>query len=205
MRHLPKNNRGWKIRADRGQGSWDEHFHGPKINIWFSLEGKHPLEARYHPGLCWKLGRITEQQSREGSGNDTKLSSSSHSRAGKTDGGDLQSGLFLLFFSGQGVALSRQQVSHVRRGAGEFRQLVKAHRNPQVTVAWQRGEPTLMGIDFYRRAIELQEKYRKPGMKFENTIQTNGTLLDDEWCQFFKENNFLIERVLKFNLISQLG
>lgn len=50
-----------------------------------------------------------------------------------------------------------------------------------------------MGIDFYRRAIELQEKYRKPGMKFENTIQTNGTLLDDEWCQFFKENNFLIE------------
>jgi len=62
-----------------------------------------------------------------------------------------------------------------------------------------------MGIDFYRRAIELQEKYRKPGMKFENTIQTNGTLLDDEWCQFFKENNFLIERVLKFNLISQLG
>lgn len=73
------------------------------------------------------------------------------------------------------------------------RQLVKAHRNPQVTVAWQGGEPTLMGIDFYRRAIELQEKYRKPGMKFENTIQTNGTLLDDEWCQFFKENNFLIE------------
>lgn len=73
------------------------------------------------------------------------------------------------------------------------RQLVKAHRNPQVTVAWQGGEPTLMGIGFYRRAIELQEKYRKPGMKFENTIQTNGTLLDDEWCQFFKENNFLIE------------
>lgn len=73
-----------------------------------------------------------------------------------------------------------------------IRQLVKVHRNPQVTVAWQRGEPMLMGIDFYRRAIELQEKYRKPGMKFENTIQTNGTLLDDEWCQFFKENNFLI-------------
>lgn len=73
-----------------------------------------------------------------------------------------------------------------------IRQLIEAHRSQQVTVAWQGGEPTLMGIDFYRRAIELQEKYRKPGMMFENTMQTNGTLLDDEWCRFFKENNFLI-------------
>jgi uncharacterized protein len=73
-----------------------------------------------------------------------------------------------------------------------IRQLIAAHRSPQVTVAWQGGEPTLMGIDFYRRAIELQEKYRKPGMTFENTMQTNGTLLNDEWCRFFKENNFLI-------------
>lgn len=73
-----------------------------------------------------------------------------------------------------------------------IRQLIAAHRVPQVTVAWQGGEPTLMEIDFYRRAIELQEKYKKPGMTFENTMQTNGTLLDDEWCRFFKENNFLI-------------
>jgi uncharacterized protein len=73
-----------------------------------------------------------------------------------------------------------------------IRQLIAAHSSPQVTVAWQGGEPTLMGIDFYRRAIELQEKYRKPGMVFENTMQTNGTLLDDEWCRFFNENNFLI-------------
>ena len=73
-----------------------------------------------------------------------------------------------------------------------IQQLVKAHSSLQVTVAWQGGEPTLMGIDFYRRAIELQERYRKPGMTFENTIQTNGTLLNDEWCQFFKENNFLV-------------
>ena len=73
-----------------------------------------------------------------------------------------------------------------------IRQLIAAHRSPQVTVAWQGGEPTLMGIDFYRRAVELQKKYGKPGMTFENTMQTNGTLLDDEWCRFFKENNFLI-------------
>jgi len=73
-----------------------------------------------------------------------------------------------------------------------IRQLIKTHRSNQVTVAWQGGEPTLMGVDFYRRAIEYQEKYCRPGMSFENTMQTNGTLLDDEWCQFFKENNFLI-------------
>ena len=73
-----------------------------------------------------------------------------------------------------------------------IRQLIETHRSNQVTVAWQGGEPTLMGVDFYRRAIEYQEKYRRPGMTFENTMQTNGTLLNDEWCQFFKENNFLI-------------
>jgi uncharacterized protein len=49
-----------------------------------------------------------------------------------------------------------------------------------------------MGVDFYRRAIALQEKHRRPGMTFENTLQTNGTLLNDEWCEFFRENNFLI-------------
>jgi uncharacterized protein len=73
-----------------------------------------------------------------------------------------------------------------------IQQLIAAHRTQQVTVAWQRGEPTLMGIKFYRGAIELQEQYKKPGMTFENTMQTNGTLLDDKWCRFFKENNFLV-------------
>lgn len=71
-------------------------------------------------------------------------------------------------------------------------QLIEAHRTNTVTVAWQGGEPTLMGVDFYRRAIALQEKYRRPGMKFENTLQTNGTLLNDEWCEFFRKNNYLI-------------
>jgi uncharacterized protein len=73
-----------------------------------------------------------------------------------------------------------------------IRQLIEAHRTLQVTVAWQGGEPTLMGVDFYRKAIAYQEKYRKPGMEFENTMQTNGTLLDDAWCEFFKENDYLI-------------
>jgi uncharacterized protein len=73
-----------------------------------------------------------------------------------------------------------------------IQQLIESHRSSEVTVAWQGGEPTLMGVDFYRKAIEFQDKYRQPGMTFENTMQTNGTLLDDEWCQFFKENNYLI-------------
>ena len=73
-----------------------------------------------------------------------------------------------------------------------IRQLFEAHRVPQVTVAWQGGEPTLMGLDFFRRSIELQKKYARPGTRIENTFQTNGILLDDDWCRFFHENNFLI-------------
>jgi uncharacterized protein len=73
-----------------------------------------------------------------------------------------------------------------------IQQLIEAHGGNQVTVAWQGGEPTLMGLEFYRRAIALQKKHARPGMVFENTLQTNGTLLDDEWCEFFEENNYLI-------------
>jgi uncharacterized protein len=73
-----------------------------------------------------------------------------------------------------------------------IKQLLEAHRVPQVTVAWQGGEPTLMGLDFFRRSLELQEKYRRPGTVIENTFQTNGVLLDEEWCRFFRENGFLI-------------
>lgn len=73
-----------------------------------------------------------------------------------------------------------------------IRQLIESHRAPEVTVAWQGGEPTLMGVDFYRRAVALEEQYATPGMTIQNTMQTNGTLLTDEWCEFFREHNFLI-------------
>ena len=73
-----------------------------------------------------------------------------------------------------------------------IRQLLEAHDVPSVTIAWQGGEPTLMGLDFFRRSMELQKKYQKPRTRIENTFQTNGILLDDEWCRFFHENNFLI-------------
>jgi uncharacterized protein len=72
-----------------------------------------------------------------------------------------------------------------------IRQLVESQ--PQsVTIAWQGGEPTLMGLDFFRRSVTLVEKYRKPGQRVEHTIQTNGTRLDDAWCEFFKQHGFLV-------------
>lgn len=73
-----------------------------------------------------------------------------------------------------------------------IRQLFEAHQVPRVTVAWQGGEPTLMGLNFFRRSVALQEHYAKPGTQVENTFQTNGILLDDGWCKFLHENNFLV-------------
>jgi uncharacterized protein len=73
-----------------------------------------------------------------------------------------------------------------------IRQTIEAHRIPEVTFAWQGGEPTIPGIDFFKKAISFQETYCRPGMVIHNTIQTNGVLLDDEWCKFFKEYRFLV-------------
>jgi uncharacterized protein len=74
-----------------------------------------------------------------------------------------------------------------------IRQLLAAHaRAPEVIVAWQGGEPTMMGLDFFRRSIELERAYARPGQRVLNTIQTNGTLLDDEWGAFLREHDFLV-------------
>jgi uncharacterized protein len=73
-----------------------------------------------------------------------------------------------------------------------IRQLLDSHRTPEVTVAWQGGEPTLMKLEFFERAVALVEKYRKPGQTIQQTFQTNGILLDDAWCAFFKKHNFLV-------------
>ena len=79
-----------------------------------------------------------------------------------------------------------------RRSRAYIRQLLESHRTPEVTVAWQGGEPTLMKLEFFERAVELVEKYRKPGQAVQQTFQTNGLLLDDAWCAFFKKHNFLV-------------
>ncbi len=62
----------------------------------------------------------------------------------------------------------------------------------EIDFAFQGGEPTLMGIDFFRRAVDLQAKYTPSGKRVHNSLQTNGVLLDDQWCQFFKEHDFLV-------------
>jgi len=71
-------------------------------------------------------------------------------------------------------------------------QTIAAQSEPFVTIAWQGGEPTLMGLDFYRRTLEVEREALPPGWRVERTIQTNGTLLDDRWAEFFAANEVLV-------------
>jgi uncharacterized protein len=73
-----------------------------------------------------------------------------------------------------------------------IRQQCESQAGPEATIAWQGGEPTLMGLEFFRRAVELAERYRRPDQTVQWTIQTNGTLLDDDWGAFFKAHRFLV-------------
>ncbi len=70
-------------------------------------------------------------------------------------------------------------------------QYINTQKAPVVTFAWQGGEPTLLGLDFFRKVVDLQKKYAN-GKTIQNAFQTNGVKLDDEWCRFFLENNFLV-------------
>ena len=74
-----------------------------------------------------------------------------------------------------------------------LRQLIEAHAGvPEVTIAWQGGEPTLMGLDFFRRSVEIAGRHLLPGQRAVHTIQTNGTKLDAEWAEFFRAHDFLV-------------
>src|SRR5208337_974098 len=70
-------------------------------------------------------------------------------------------------------------------------QFITAQDAPAISFAWQGGEPTLLGVDFFRKVIAIQKKYAN-GKKIENAFQTNGVLLDDRWGEFLAENHFLI-------------
>ncbi len=72
------------------------------------------------------------------------------------------------------------------------KQYIEAQHVPEVTFVWQGGEPTLLGLEYYRTALSLQQKFRKPGVTIRNSLQTNGTLINEEWAQFFKDNEFLV-------------
>ncbi|MFZ5787836.1 MAG: anaerobic sulfatase maturase [Acidobacteriota bacterium] len=73
-----------------------------------------------------------------------------------------------------------------------IRQYIEAQTGDQVVFSWQGGEPTLLGLDFFRRVVALQARYRKPGQEVANDLQTNGTLLDPEWAGFLKQHGFLV-------------
>jgi uncharacterized protein len=72
------------------------------------------------------------------------------------------------------------------------RQYIELQSVPEVTFAWQGGEPTLMGLSFFERAVQLQKRYQRHDLTVNNTLQTNGIMLNDKWCRFFREHNFLI-------------
>lgn len=72
-----------------------------------------------------------------------------------------------------------------------IKKYIQAQDIPEIQFVWQGGEPTLLGIPYYRKIIDYQKKYAN-GKKIINSIQTNGVLLDEQWCQFLKANDFLV-------------
>ena len=72
-----------------------------------------------------------------------------------------------------------------------IREFIQSQSSPEVLFAWQGGEPTLLGVDFFRRVVALQREY-SDGRPIQNAFQTNGTLLNDEWCEFLANHGFLV-------------
>ena len=84
---------------------------------------------------------------------------------------------------------------HRRMSEATLRQMVASYfSRPQAeyTFAWQGGEPTLMGLDFYKKAVQIQNELKPPSSMVQNVLQTNGTLLNDEWAKFLHDNHFLV-------------
>lgn len=73
-----------------------------------------------------------------------------------------------------------------------IRQTLESQPGADIVFHWQGGEPTLAGLDFYREVVALQLRYRRPSQRVGNNLQTNGTLLDDEWAAFLAEHEFLV-------------
>ncbi|CAK1716003.1 Anaerobic sulfatase-maturating enzyme homolog AslB [Vibrio crassostreae] len=98
--------------------------------------------------------------------------------------------------------LSKEELLADRLGACEqmneesleayIKQYFAAHNVPQVNFSWQGGEPTMLGLDYFRTVVRLQKKYCPKDVEVLNDLQTNGTLLNDEWCQFLAKHQFLV-------------
>lgn len=72
-----------------------------------------------------------------------------------------------------------------------IRQYCESQTSPEITFAWQGGEPTLLGVEYFQKIVDLEQKYAG-GRLVHNALQTNGTKLDNAWCQFFRKNGFLV-------------
>jgi len=83
----------------------------------------------------------------------------------------------------------RMSDEHLERFIVEY---IAAQDAPQIEFTWHGGEPTLLGLKFFRKVVELQKRHTPPGRTISNDLQTNGTLLDDEWCAFLAESGFLV-------------
>ena len=89
----------------------------------------------------------------------------------------------------------RTQESYGFMSEDTLRQVIRRtmiHADRQVSYAYQGGEPALRGLDFFKKAAEFQRKYNRRGIQVHNGFQTNGGLLDREWCRFFAEEHFLV-------------
>ncbi|WP_421160245.1 anaerobic sulfatase maturase [Aeromonas dhakensis] len=73
-----------------------------------------------------------------------------------------------------------------------IRSYIEGQDGNEIVFSWQGGEPTLLGIDYFRRIVALQQQHCPPGVSIRNDLQTNGILLNDEWCRFLKEHGFLV-------------
>jgi len=73
-----------------------------------------------------------------------------------------------------------------------IRQHVEASTGPVISFSWHGGEPTMAGLDYFRKIVELQRRFCPPGRRIVNGIQTNGTLLDEDWCRFFAREHFTV-------------
>jgi uncharacterized protein len=99
--------------------------------------------------------------------------------------------------------LDRESLFPQHKKASEFRmaeqtlekfiqQYIQSQPGPEVFFLWQGGEPTLLGLDYFYRIVELQKKYAVPGKQIHNALQTNGTLFNDAWCEFLAKEKFLV-------------
>lgn len=79
------------------------------------------------------------------------------------------------------IPVLEEMIRQVMRDGGE-----------SISIGWQGGEPTMMGLDFFRKAVEFEQRYGRPGQSVGNGIQTNGLLIDDDWCHFFNQYSFLV-------------